>query len=309
MRLAFLLVTLALAADAASDAAPQCKLIRIAEWRVRNDYYRPVVDGAINSQKVSVLLDTGSSVSLIQRSVATRLRLPRIAVEGTSLESALVQEFRIGKAARDNWRVLVTGEHDFGDDLAVMIGDDFFQQTDVEFDLPHNAVRLYQPKDCAGAPLAYWTRQALEVPIEAGEKIRLAVAINGKPVRALLDSSAFRSLLAQTEVARLGITPQSPGAAAAGCARGFGTRLVDSWSAPFESFAIGAETIRNPTLRFADLWQETPDAGTLPQMLLGADFLRSHRVLVSRSQGKMYFTYEGGTVFPGATPWGCNAPR
>jgi hypothetical protein len=33
-------------------------------------------------------------------------------------------------------------------------------------------------------------------------------------------------------------------------------------------------------------------------MLLGADFLRSHRVLVARSQKKMYFTYEGGTVFP-----------
>jgi hypothetical protein len=41
-------------------------------------------------------------------------------------------------------------------------------------------------------------------------------------------------------------------------------------------------------------------------MLLGADFLRSHRVLVARSQAKMYFTYEGGTVFPDVTGRGCN---
>ena len=32
-------------------------------------------------------------------------------------------------------------------------------------------------------------------------------------------------------------------------------------------------------------------------MLIGADFLRAHRVLVSHSQRKMYFTYLGGPVF------------
>jgi len=32
-------------------------------------------------------------------------------------------------------------------------------------------------------------------------------------------------------------------------------------------------------------------------MLLGADFLRAHRTLVSHSQRKMYFTYVGGPVF------------
>ena len=35
----------------------------------------------------------------------------------------------------------------------------------------------------------------------------------------------------------------------------------------------------------------------MPTMLLGADFLRAHRVLVAHSQRKMYFTYEGGPVF------------
>jgi hypothetical protein len=43
-----------------------------------------------------------------------------------------------------------------------------------------------------------------------------------------------------------------------------------------------------------------------PDMLLGSDFLRAHRVLVARSQRKMYFTYAGGTVFLGAPSKGCN---
>ena len=39
-------------------------------------------------------------------------------------------------------------------------------------------------------------------------------------------------------------------------------------------------------------------------MLLGADFLRSHRVLVAHSQRKIYFTYAGGPVFARAPPAG-----
>lgn len=34
-----------------------------------------------------------------------------------------------------------------------------------------------------------------------------------------------------------------------------------------------------------------------PDMLLGADFLRAHRVLLAISQRKLYFTYSGGKVF------------
>jgi predicted aspartyl protease len=298
-----------LAACAAQAEAPQCKLVRSAEWRVRADHNRPVIDGAINGQLVGVLLDTGSTVSLLKRSMAQRLRLPRSAVEGTSLESALVSEFRIGKSTREDWRVLMSDDYDFGDDVAVIIGDDFFRQADVEFDLRNNAVRVFQTKDCAGVSLAYWSRQALEVPLEESGRIEVTVAIDGRPVRALVDSSAGRSLLAQAQAAALGVTPHSPRAAPAGCARASTTRLVDSWSAQFETFAIGAETIRNPTLRFANLWQDAASAEAMPQMVLGGDFLRSHRVFVARSQGKMYFTYEGGPVFTGGTPWGCNAPR
>ncbi len=35
----------------------------------------------------------------------------------------------------------------------------------------------------------------------------------------------------------------------------------------------------------------------MAQMLLGMDFLRAHRLLVSHSQRKIYFTANGGAVF------------
>ena len=41
-------------------------------------------------------------------------------------------------------------------------------------------------------------------------------------------------------------------------------------------------------------------------MILGSDFLRSHHVLISRSQRKVYFTYTGGRVFPAMPSIDCD---
>jgi tetratricopeptide (TPR) repeat protein len=41
-------------------------------------------------------------------------------------------------------------------------------------------------------------------------------------------------------------------------------------------------------------------------MILGTDFLRSHRVLVSRSQNRIYFSYTGGLVFPSTPSIDCD---
>ena len=60
--------------------------------------------------------------------------------------------------------------------------------------------------------------------------------------------------------------------------------------ASFASFKVGDEEIRNPRLRGGDT-REGAD------MLLGADFFVSHRIYVSSTQRKMYFTYNGGRVF------------
>lgn len=326
MRHAFLAVALAFAADAVGQDA-KCKLTRTAEWPLRSNQYRPVVDGEINGQKVGVLINTSTPNSLIRRAATERLRLPRQQAPGyqsfgiggeTQVELASVDEFRIGKSVRRNWRAMVIGEQRADDDIAVVLGDDFLGEVDIEFDLRNNAVRFYQVKDCAGVSLAYWSRQALEVRLEDHEKVVFTVAINGKPLRAELDSGRGLSLLAKVDAEERGVTPSSPGAAPAGCVLGFGGKSYDSWTAPFETFAIGEELIRNPRIRFADMLQHMTYSETgsrlgqrfagVSRMMLGADFLRSHRVLIARSQKKMYFTYEGGTVFATAPGRGCNAP-
>ena len=312
-------IDLALASVAAA-AASDCKMIQVADWPVRTGRGVPLVEGTVNGQKIGVLLDTGAE-SMILRSAADRLGLTRRQARGarvfgiggeTYVEVTVIDEFKVGEITRKNLRLPVAGERDFGNRIDAIVGEDFFEQLDVEFDLPHNAVRLFQPKDCEGVMLAYWATQgASEIEMEpfydAGPRIVLTVQINGQPMRALLDSGSSISVLDKSTAERLGITPDSPGVVAAGKGGGLGGKSVDFWIAPLQSFTIGGETIRDTVIRFADLWKDatrTPTGSRLPQkvgltsaLLLGADFLRAHRVLVAHSQRKLYFTYEGGPVF------------
>ena len=66
--------------------------------------------------------------------------------------------------------------------------------------------------------------------------------------------------------------------------------MTRTWIAPFASFKIGDEEIRNTRLRIGDI-------ATDIDMLIGADFFLSHHLYVASSQHKLYFTYNGGPVF------------
>jgi len=304
----FAIVAALIAGHAA--AAPDCKLARIEEWKVRVERNLPIIDGEINGSKIGILLDTGSERSFVTRSAAARMMLTRTNVGTTGLESVRLEELRIGPAKRQNWEVLVAPEQDFGPALvSLVLGYDFFSRVDFEFDLPNRALRLFQAHDCAGSSLAYWTdARAGEAQLLGTNEILTIIAVNNRPMLAILDSGASASALTMAESVRLGVTQKTPGVATAGCSIGIGRPALDYWSAPFESFAVGNELIRNPTLRIADFTRETiinqvggsqvSRFAAQPQMILGMDFLLTHRVFVANSQRKLYFTYTGGTVFP-----------
>ena len=79
----------------------------------------------------------------------------------------------------------------------------------------------------------------------------------------------------------------------AGVSGGVGAATTKIWRASFASFKVGDEEVRNLKLFITDRLIDN-------DMLLGADFFISHRVLVSNSQHRIYLTYEGGPVFNSA---------
>ena len=120
------------------------------------------------------------------------------------------------------------------------------------------------------------------------------------------------SVLDKPDAARLGVTPETPGVVAVGTSIGLGRNSVQVRVGPLQSFTIGNETIRDTEIRFAHVFKDASYKQTgsnvpvkvdgLPSMLLGVDFLRSHRVLVAHSQRRIYFTHNGGPVFQLSRP-------
>jgi predicted aspartyl protease len=301
-------------------AEANCDLNRVAEWPVRLERNELLVDGALNGQPVVVKIDTGATRTIILRSAALKLGLTLHRTRGrmygiggeANLELAWIDDLAIGESRRSNWRMLVVAGRERGDGVAVLLGEDFLQNYEVEFDLERNVVRLYEPQHCSGAALAYWATEGLHAvdidAIDSGRpQIVLTVRVNGYPVRALLDSGAESSLLNKGDAAAAGVTPESKGVVLVGSIGGLGRKSVATWLGPFQSVAIGDEIVSDTALPFADLYKDATylplgslvpkRVETLAPMLLGVDFLRTHRVLVAHSQRKIYFTYGSGPVF------------
>ena len=317
-------VALVASAPDASAEPTACKLVPIDEWRVRADAATPIIDGVINGQSIDVLLDTGLTLregAVLERAAARRLGIPisgdlsrsAAGIGGEAdLSYARIDEIRIGQAKRRAWSVIVAGA-DHGHRGIFILGNQFFARVELEFDLANNAVRLFSSEGCRGKSLAYWTwasgvaAGAVPIWVTDGGQLSVEVGVNDATVRAVVDSGASTSLVDASVAARVGVTTASPGTKPGTCGRGAGRKLLETWVGQFESFTIGGEKISNPKLYFADMRRDTPTVASaffqvakyeMPEMLLGADFLRTHRVLISRPHGKMFFTYTGGTVFP-----------
>ena len=220
-------------------------------------------------------------------------------VGGDQLPSlATVKEFTIFGAKFPNVVFYVAG-NDLGPAVGAL-GQNLFRVADTEYDLANGAIRIMRPgKECKSIALAYWAKPGsyseidINVPTEDDPHVYGYAYVNGKRIKVMFDTGSARSLLSLSAAKSLGITPTSEGVEPAGTSTGVGKHHVENWIAPFHSFKIGEEEIRDTRLLIGDIGSNP--AGE--EMLLGGDFFLSHRVYVAISRGKLYFTYNGGPVF------------
>jgi tetratricopeptide (TPR) repeat protein len=185
-----------------------------------------------------------------------------------------------------------------GGSIAGAIGENLLGPFDVEYDFANGIIRYFRAEGCGyGANLAYWSqgmalsRLDLIDPTQIITQIVANAKVDGHTIRVDFDSGAGLSVMSRAAAARAGVTINSAGVINGGVTYGIYGRGMETFLAPFASFAIGNEEIKNTQLRVADI-----DLGQA-DMLLGPDFFLSHRILVSNSQKRVYFTYNGGPVF------------
>jgi tetratricopeptide (TPR) repeat protein len=288
------------------DAAESCTLGRVAELPIAMSGTQPIVTAKINNQDARFVLDSGAFFSLMSAATAAEFNLKlraapygfRLGGVGGSVspQVATVKELGIAGGLIHNVDFLVGGSEVGSQGL---IGQNFLEQWDVEYDFAQGVVRLFKPAGCRKSRLAYWLTPGQtfsEMEIEPVALARMHTIgegyVNGQRIRVMFDSGAYTSVLSLRAAARAGIKTDSPGVTEAGYSGGIGRGLVKNYIATASSFKIGDnEEIKNARLRIAEL--DLLDA----DMLLGSDFFVSHHIFVSNSQRKLYLTYNGGPVF------------
>jgi tetratricopeptide (TPR) repeat protein/predicted aspartyl protease len=302
--LALAVLGLAMAGPQTARAAG-CTLQKIADLPVTMVGLRPVVSAQINGQDARLFIDTGAMFSMLSPASAAKFGLKlgpldaRIRITGATGEAnahiTTVQTVTFLGTPFHGVEFLVA-EHALGPADGT-IGQNVLGGPDVEYDFANGVIRLFRPKDCGGAALAYWSPDGAvgTLPIfsmdEHGRRILGTATLNGVKINVIFDSGAARSVLTVGGARRAGVRTDGPGVVQVGSGGGIGARLARTWIAPFQSFEIGGEQVKATRLQIADLDLAGAD------MLLGADFFLSHHIYVARSQSRVYFTYNGGPVF------------
>lgn len=301
---------------AAGPALAACKLLQVAEFHTDLSTGVPVVDGAINGKPIHILIQTGSDRSFLLANAARAMGLPlrqysdrkQYTTSGViQVMTASVQRLQIGTLNLKNPTLAALDDRGAPGDITFLVGADLFSAYDTEIDLAHGVIRLFQPVSCKTGELVYWSNgyfmTKLTTPSPNDPHLGIQILLNGNSTHAWLSTGARTSsvdkLTAQNAGVKLGTD------AAPLLAETEGSAPV--WNARFDTVAIGNETIHNPRLRVADLFgrdQVQRTGSMVPQrvegfadMLLGADFLIAHRVMILPHEHQMLFTYNGGPIF------------
>jgi tetratricopeptide (TPR) repeat protein len=304
-------VTLLALTNFQARAASVCKRSAL-DLPVTMSGTRPLFDAKINGQAATFILDSGAFFSMMSAAAAEQYKLKTettpfdLTVHGvggsTTPRLTHIKSFELAGVPIRNVEFLVGGS-EVGSGALGVVGQNFLEKWDVEYNLGQGNIRLMRNEDCGRGNLAYWVKSGqpysvlrieMTTPMEP-HAIGTAF-VNGVKIKVMFDTGAATSVLSLKAAARAGVTPESAGVIDAGYATGIGRAAAKSYIAAFSSLKFGdltdqGEEIQHARLRFADIGIGEAD------MLIGADFFLSHRILIANSQRLLYFSYNGGPVF------------
>jgi len=289
--------------------ADECHLMDYGTLPVEMVGSRAATIVKINGNNTRFMLDTGAFYNTMSSANASSLGLKlqpapfgyRISGVGgaASIQQAHVKEFGILGTTLKNVDFIVGGT-DMGNGV---LGANLLDFADLEIDLAHGKLTLFKVDHCDKESLAYWVKDGKYnvADIESADsqydrRTFLAVTINGKKVRAVLDSGASATVLSHDAAERAGINFSAPDVKASSISIGIGSKPVKTWTVAIDSFSVGSETIQHSQTQVID-----GKIGDNTDMLLGVDFLLAHHMFIANSKKKAYFTYNGGRVFTFAT--------
>ncbi|MGI4954667.1 MAG: aspartyl protease family protein [Janthinobacterium lividum] len=251
----------------------------------------PVTVIGINDRPAFLILDIGSDLTLLSRAAAMRLGVRfdnRLAVRlngaggQASASPAVLPEVQFGTAVLPNVRAVVG--RGLRPPIDGVLGNNVLAGFELDLDAPKGTLALYRarPPACAGTPP--WAVPFIRLPTEQDRNGDLFVraALNGRPIRALLDTGASRSTVGLPAAAAAGLSAAALLRGPSSVTQSLDAAGIITRPRRFRSLQIGDEAVDDPVLNVADL---PPTAG---DMIIGSDYLGSRRIWIALASGTMF---------------------
>ena len=284
-----------------------CQLAKILELPVSEQHPQPTIPVQINGHEEHFVIDSGAIDNMISAAAAAQLKLQtyypatagvrrRGAVGRNLIEIARIKELKVAGMTIKDGELSVIGGDAIGDGV---LGQNVLQHFAVEYDFGDGMMRLFASSGCESANFAYWLEPDQQYSsmriglVDASDPYTKGEAyINGHKISVIFDSGMPRSLLTREAAARAGVKLNSKGVVDVGFTERIGWTPVKTYVGRFKSFKIGDnEQTSDIDIPIGDFKLKAVD------MLIGADFFMTHRIIVGNKEERLLWSYSGGPMF------------
>jgi predicted aspartyl protease len=278
-----------------TTAADTCTVDHVADVPVHLVGGAIAVAAKINGSPVQMVLDTGATVSMLDPLMVDVLGLPddphrQTTVHGVGGEvlsrNALIDSFEIGG---QQWQSMSLSTGRLPNNLpadppvAGVLGADRLSSFDVELDVPHGRMTLWDVRHCSG-DFVRWDVPHFAIPLTRRERNRMVagIEIDGRPATALVAWGARASSMTEEAAARLGVAPDLLEKDHTETLRGSDRNDIAVRLHRFDAVRIGRQVIHHAAIRVGGLHLNDVD------MLLGADYARTRHIWLSYATRQMF---------------------
>ncbi|HWY66442.1 MAG TPA: aspartyl protease family protein [Rhizomicrobium sp.] len=276
----------------------ECKLGLAATVPINLENGHVIVPVTVNGYPRAFAIDTGAFTSAVSKSVVAEQDIKTYGIhKDVELEDsghkkaelyATLEEFVIGNQKAKSARMAVM-EPGSGDGL---IGPEYLRNYDLDFDFAAGTLNLFRHHPCSGRAV-YWTDDYFVVPMDVTDQghIRIDVSLDGKPVRAMIDTGAAVTVIGKAVAqSEFNVDIDKVNVEGGGVFTLSGMNGGEQGAVPhrFTSLQIGGISIKNPVLAIS-----TKERGVqfdYTRLVLGMPELHNLHLYIAYQERKLYFS-------------------
>lgn len=255
----------------------------------------PLVTLVLNGHPAHLMLDTGAERTTLTEDAARRLGLladfhPSELVKGVG-GNVRAGEVRPdlataggGKLPGIGFVVVPNSLPPVGDQTVDgLLGADMLGAYDIDLDIGHHLVRLYDPAACP-TPSLPWRRDYDEVSAHLSRHRHIAfpITLDGHKLTAFIDTGAQLSLLDAAATSQMGVTEAALGQDQPVQMQGVSAEVVTARQHRFGRMGLADAVLLAPTVAVMPLRLDDAD------LLMGADVLQRERIWLSYATQRIF---------------------